>query len=75
MRLFGAPASLRSCLDRGRSPTTDVELDDMRRRVWHEQGVAVLPIEAIQDPWLRQAITNEATRLWGRRTGGTEHGR
>jgi hypothetical protein len=41
----------------------------MRRRAWLEQGVAVLPLDAIRDDWTRQAIINEAIRLYGRREG------
>ena len=47
----------------------------MRRRAWHEQGVAALPIEDITDPWLRQAIQNEAVRRWGPRQQEKTHGR
>jgi hypothetical protein len=75
MRLDGAPRPPRSCLDRARSPTTTVEMDALRRRAWHRHGVAALPVEDIADPWLRQAVTNEANRRWGRRQGGTPYGR
>jgi hypothetical protein len=76
MTLPGAPRPPRSSLDRGtRSPTTSPEMEALRRRVWREQGVASLAIDDITDPWLRQAITNEANRRWGRRQGGNEHGR
>jgi len=50
-------------------------MDSMQRRVWHEQGVANFSIDEITDPWLRQAITYEANRRWGRRNGGNDHGR
>ncbi len=74
--LPGAPRPPRSCLDRGtRSPATPPEVDAMRRRAWREQGVASLSIEDITDPWLRQAVLNEATRRWGPRSGGDRHGR
>jgi hypothetical protein len=46
----------------------------MRRRVWHEQGVATFAIEEVSEPWLRQAITNEADRRWGQRKGGGRRG-
>jgi hypothetical protein len=49
-------------------------MEALRRCVWREQGVASLAIEDITDPWLRQAITNEATRRWGPRNGGQTHG-
>ena len=50
-------------------------MDSMQGRVWHEQGVATFSIDEITDPWLRQAITNEANRRWGRRNGENNHGR
>jgi hypothetical protein len=50
-------------------------MEALRRRVWREQGVASLAIDDIADPWLRHAITNEATRRWGPRNGGQHHGR
>ncbi len=75
MRLPGAPQPPRSCLDRARTPTDATTLDAMRARAWHEHRVAALPVEDITDPWLRQAITNEANRRWGQRQGGHGHGR
>lgn len=45
--------------------TTEAELFAMRSRAWREQGVVILSVRAIEDPWLRQAITNEAKRLYG----------
>ena len=42
--------------------------------VWPVMGTPKY-IEDITDPWLRQALTNEATRRWGPRTGGHGHGR
>jgi hypothetical protein len=71
----GAPRPPRSSLDRGtRSPTSDAELSAMRAAAWHQHGVAALAIHDIADPWLRQAVINEATRRWGPRNGGTNHG-
>ncbi len=40
-------------------------MDSMQRRVWHEQGVATFNVNEISDPWLRQAIINEAVHRWG----------
>lgn len=54
-----------------RSPSTAGDLDAMRAAAWHRDGIAALPIQDIVDPWLRQAITNEANRRWGRRQGDT----
>lgn len=76
MTLPGAPRPPRSSLDRGtRSPTTSPEMEALRRRVWREQGVASLAIDDITDPWLRQAIQNEAVRRWGPRQQENTHGR
>ena len=75
MRLPGAPQPPRSSLDLARSPATAADLDAMRARAWHEHRVAAIPVEDITDPWLRQAITNEATRRWGRRKEGQADGR
>jgi len=61
--LPGSPRLPRSCLDRGtRSATTTPEMEMLRRRVWQQQGVVSLHLEDITDPWLRQAIQNEAVR-------------
>ena len=65
----------RCSLDRDRSATSEVELDEMRRHVWRQQGVVSLHLEDITDPWLRQAIQNEAVRRWGPRQKETNHGR
>jgi hypothetical protein len=50
-------------------------IEAMRARAWHEHQVAALPVQDITDPWLPQAITNEANRRWGQRHGGHGHGR
>ena len=47
-------------------PTKD-ELFAMRRAAWRKQGIAVLRPGDIRGKWARQAIVNEATRLYGRR--------
>jgi hypothetical protein len=76
MTMPGAPLLPRSCLDRGtRSPATDAEVNAMRAAAWHRQGVAAIPVDDVLDPWLRQAITNEANRRWGRRNGESHDGR
>jgi hypothetical protein len=76
MTLPGSPAPPRSSLNRGtRSPTTTPEMEALRRRVWQQQGVASLAIEDITDPWLRQAVQNEAVRRWGPRQQEKNHGR
>lgn len=59
----------RSCLARLQPsrPATENDLYAMRRAAWRKQGVAVLRPEDIRDPWTRQAVVNEATRLYGQR--------
>jgi hypothetical protein len=87
MALPGSPRLPRSCLaQHTRSATTSPEMEALRRRAWHQHGVASLSIDEITDPWLRQAVpgphrgqprwepVNEATRRWGARNGG-HHGR
>ena len=49
--------------------STDGEMFAMRRAAWRKQGIAVLRVADIGDDWLRQAIVNEADRLYGRREG------
>jgi hypothetical protein len=63
------PAGYRSCLARAqaRPAPSDDDLLAMRRAAWRSQGVVVLRPE---DVWTRQALVNEANRLYGRRPGG-----
>ncbi|MBS7790289.1 hypothetical protein KTR66_09795 [Roseococcus sp. SDR] len=65
MTFHGAPRPPRSSLDLARSPTDPATLEAFRRRAWVEQGIAVISPAEITDPWLRQAIINEARRRWG----------
>jgi hypothetical protein len=66
------PRGHRSCLARtqGRAAPTDDDLLDMRRAAWRKQGVIMLRPEDVHDDWTRQALVNEANRLYGRRPGG-----
>jgi hypothetical protein len=66
------PSGYRSCLARtlGRGAPTDDELLAMRRAAWRKQGVIMLRPEEVRDDWTRQALINEANRLYGRRVGG-----
>ncbi|WP_203077389.1 hypothetical protein [Falsiroseomonas ponticola] len=76
MSIPGVPLPPRSSLDRGsRSAITVAEMETLRRRVWLQQGVVSLHLEDITDPWLRQAIQNEAVRRWGPRQQEKTHGR
>ena len=42
----------------------------MRRAARRQQGVIVLRPDDARDDWTRQAVINEANRLYGRRPGG-----
>ena len=66
------PAGYRSCLARtqSRAAPTDDDLLAMRRAAWRKQGVIMLRPEEVRDDWTRQALINEANRLYGRRPGG-----
>ena len=66
------PAGYRSCLARshGRAASTDDDLLAMRRAAWRKQGVIMLRPEEVRDDWTRQAVVNEANRLYGGRAGG-----
>ena len=66
------PAGYRSSLGTrvGRSAPNTEDLLTMRRAAWRHQGVVVLRPEDVRDDWTRQALINEANRLYGRRPGG-----
>jgi hypothetical protein len=49
-----------------RSLPTEDELLAMRRAAWRKQGIVVIRL-AVRDEIIRQALVNEATRLYGRR--------
>jgi hypothetical protein len=46
---------------------TEQELFAMRRAAWRRQGIVVIRPGDIRDDWTRQALVNEATRLYGQR--------
>ena len=43
------------------------QLRRMRAACWHVQGIAVIRLEDVRDDWTREAIKQEATRLYGPR--------
>ena len=61
----GARGSLERHLPR--MAMNEDELYDMRRAAWRKQGIAVLRIDDVRDEIIRQAVVNEATRLYGQR--------
>ena len=64
-------SAMRSSLERQlpRSLPTEDELFAMRRAAWRKQGIVVIRLGDIRDEIIRQALVNEATRLYGRREG------
>ncbi|MCA3413498.1 MAG: hypothetical protein INF84_02765 [Roseomonas sp.] len=56
-------------------PSGATAMDSMQRRAWHQQGVATFNVNEISDPWLRQAIINEAVHRWGQRSEARRKGR
>jgi hypothetical protein len=46
---------------------TERELFAMRRAAWRRQGIVVIRPADVRDDWTRQALVNEATRLYGQR--------
>jgi hypothetical protein len=66
------PAGYRSCLARAQARTapSDEDLLAMRRAAWRKQAVIMLRPEEVRDDWTRQALINEANRLYRRRARG-----
>ena len=66
------PRGYRSCLARAQAHTgpSDEDLLALRRAAWRQQGVIMFRPEDVRDDWTRQALINEANRLYGRRAGG-----
>ena len=62
-------SAMRGSLDRHlpRPAPTEDELFAMRRAAWRKQGIVVIRPADVRDDWTRQALVNEATRLYGRR--------
>jgi hypothetical protein len=50
-----------------RSLPNEDELFAMRCAAWRKQGIVVIRLADIRDEWTRQALVDEATRLYGRR--------
>ena len=66
------PAGYRSSLARAAACSAPSEegLLAMRRAAWRSQGVIMLRPEDVHDDWTRQALINDANRMYGRRPGG-----
>ena len=50
-----------------RTAPTEDDLLAMRRAAWRKQGIVVIRPADVRDEWTRQALVNEATRLYGQR--------
>lgn len=52
---MNGPSALRCALDRliPMPATTEAELFALRRRAWREQGMVIVSVRSIDDPWLR----------------------
>lgn len=51
-------------------PVAPLDADELRlkaRAAWRSRGYACLRVDEIDDPWLKQAVINLATRLYGPR--------
>ena len=62
-------SEMRGSLERHlpQSAPTEQELFAMRGAAWRKQGIVVVRLADVRDDWIRQALINEATRLYGRR--------
>ena len=62
-------SAMRGSLERylPETASTEQELFAMRRAAWRKQGIVVIRLTDVRDDWTRQALVNEATRLYGRR--------
>jgi hypothetical protein len=62
-------SEMRGSLDRHLpcSLPTEDELFAMRRAAWCKQGIVVIRLADVRDDIIRQALVNEATRLYGQR--------
>lgn len=50
-----------------RPPMSAEEFAALRSRAWTERGIILISIDEVLDDWLRQALVNLATKLFGRR--------
>jgi hypothetical protein len=43
------------------------QVREQSEKAWRERGIAMIPVEDLVSDWDRQAVTNIANRLYGRR--------
>ena len=60
-------SEVRGSLERHLPQTAPTEQEPftMRRAAWRKQGIVVIRPADVHDDWTRQALVNEATRLYG----------
>lgn len=51
----------------GRSTWNTDEIHAAAKAAWHQRGVVMLRPDEIADEWVRQAVENEAVKLYGKR--------
>jgi len=49
------------------APPDRKALDEMARRAWHRDGIAILWPDRLGDPWESQVVRNLANALYGQR--------
>jgi hypothetical protein len=62
-------SNMRGSLERHlpRTPPGEEDLLAMRRAAWRKQGIVVINPADVRDAIIRQALINEAIRLYGQR--------
>jgi hypothetical protein len=59
----------RANADPPRGEQAQQQTEAAKQRAWQEFGLLVVDPEDINDDWLRQALINTASKLYGRRKG------
>lgn len=55
------------------APTSDEAMEELRRRAWQCQGIAMLDPSEMTDPFERQAVINAAVKRYGDSHFGFKH--
>ncbi|MDF1625648.1 MAG: hypothetical protein P1U84_05125 [Parvibaculaceae bacterium] len=70
MKPAGYPRKASHMPSTGRSPASDDELLGMKKRAWHQLGLAVLDPSDVLNGLDRQHLINIANQLYGKRERG-----
>jgi hypothetical protein len=49
-----------------RDPLSEGEIEELKRRLWHERKGALIFASEINDPWRRQEFENEMNKRYGK---------